>query len=245
MVENCQQFERRIQALMDARIDPETDEAICSHTAICNDCYQSMMAYSLMHTSYLNDSDSMKIKLENLGLHEASFRYAQNQIPNRKYLFTVAASIAALVLIFAALGQMAFPPFKDQTAKVHTSRVSDPAILSSNSGATVGSFVRPKFTGELPTRKEPANSFENVDFVSFVEIKRSLDQNEIYASLSELPGFQPFKTLANCLDWFHQSFSGPANGEGEGNAKSPGLGGHHELKFNLQYSSFLRLANLS
>lgn len=180
---DCQKFEKRIQFLMDSRIDPETDQELCDHTVVCEPCYESMMAFSLLHTNYLQDSDSMKIKLENLGLHEALFKHEQTKNPNRKHLFALAASLAALVLVMAALTSHFFVDSKP-TASVAISHVEP----------------------SLPKAKHPVVT--NVNFDSFVRIKQSLDNNDIYASISELPGLRPFKTISNYLDWFQRSFFG-------------------------------------
>lgn len=187
-VNDCQKFEQRIQSLMDSRIDPETDQEVCAHTAVCDECYESLMAFSLVHTNYLQDSDSMKIKLEHLGLHEAMLKH-KKQRPNYKHLFALAASIAALILVMTALSIQLLNKTKqlDSVAIVHAP----------------------------PTPAEPAATveptFKNVNLDSFARIKQSLDNNDIYASISELPGLRTFKTLSNYLDWFQRSFFSNGN----------------------------------
>ena len=101
MIQNCHQFERRIQELLDHRIDPETDDLLCAHSDICESCHRYLMAYSLLHTEFLRDTDSMKIKLENLGLHEFAIRRRKN--PDLRKLFAIASGIAAMLLVIAAL----------------------------------------------------------------------------------------------------------------------------------------------
>ena len=173
MINNCREFEERIQQLMDDRIDPETDEAVCAHTSICSDCYESMMAYSLMHTSYLNDSDSMKIKLEHLGLHQALNR--QSHKPNRKKLFAIAASIAAMILLFAALTS---------------------GMFDNDNRVPVASF-----DGQSVT---PPPIYQ-VDFESFRKIKESIETNDLVLYGSDLPGIKPFRALSIYLRWVQES----------------------------------------
>ena len=187
---DCQKFEQRIQFLMDSRIDPETDQEICAHSAVCESCYESLMTFSLLHTNYLQDTDSMKIKLEHLGLHEAMLKH-KKQRPDYKHLFALAASIAALILVMTAL-----------SIQFLNSRPADAVAVIK---------VEP---APLPPKSPEAPTYNNVDLEysvsleSFVRIKESLDNNEIYASISELPGLRPFKTISNYLDWFQRSFLG-------------------------------------
>ena len=217
---DCQKFERRIQELMDSRIDPETDEALCAHTAICDSCYENLMAYSLLHTTYLQDSDSMKIKLENLGLHEAMFKQ-KKETPNHKHLFALAASIAALILVMAALTSQFFVGNEK------------PAELAAMKAPT----VRRQIEGLTKDDR-----FQNVSFESFVIIKETLNQNEIYSSISELPGLKPFKTISDCFDWFHRSFFGFGTDGRNGSEKTPNLGQRFDRDRSEPYPNHLQFA---
>ena len=101
MIRDCRSFERRIQQLMDGRIDPETDEALWRHGSECADCFQTLMACSLMHSEFKNDSDSMKIKLETIGLHELGLR--QRKQPQLRQMIALVASLAAILLVSVCL----------------------------------------------------------------------------------------------------------------------------------------------
>ncbi len=154
----------------------------------------------------------MKIKLDSLGLHEALYRKKDEQ-PNRKHLFAVAASIAALILIFAAL------ILSEPNRPVAASRLDTAVTIS-----------------ELP--------LNNVSLESIVRIKKSLEQNEIYFSLSELPGLRPFKALAFCLDWFHQSWIATPVPQNSPTAEIPELGLQFELELK-QHANFRKFACVS
>ncbi len=171
MIDNCSEFDDRIQRLMDEKIDPETDQSICAHTSVCSDCYESMMAYSLLHTNYLNDSDSMKIKLEHLGLHDALLRNPEK--PNHKRMLAVATSIAAMLMLLAGL-------------------YSSVLLKGQPKSMSVASIA------PTPVAAEP---FYQLDFETFRKIKHSIESNNLVVYTTELPGIKPFRALSLYLDW--------------------------------------------
>jgi hypothetical protein len=177
VIQNCHQFERRIQDLLDSRIDPETDDLLCAHSAICESCHQSLMAYSLLHTEFLRDTDSMKIKLENLGLHEFAVRRRNN--PDLRKLFAIAASIAAMVLVIATLSLNRF-----------SSSGIDRPIAGNFKSEPISHHGQP----------------DPVDFEKLVHIGSSLNHYDLYNYSTELPPLNSFMALSVCFDWLQRSW---------------------------------------
>lgn len=178
MIQNCQQFNERIQELMDRRVDPETDDLLCAHGTVCSSCYESLMAYSILHTEFLNDSDSMKMKLSNLELHEFAIRNRRQ--PDSYRLFAIATSIAAMLLLFVALSTERF----------------------ANYGRTNGIAM----PGENVAISPDLSEFPSANPISLVQFRESLNQIDFYAYSSELPGVRPFKALSQCFDWLQSSW---------------------------------------
>lgn len=216
-MQDCQQFERRLQYLMDSRIDPETDQLLCAHSAICNDCHESLMTYSLLHTSYLKDSDSMKIKLENLGLQEVFLRRKPKSV-GRNWGFVV-ASIAAIVLVFAALAGSSL-------------------LLQLNESVPVAVKELDRHGSE----RSVVPSFRDMSFESFVRVQEDLGQNDLYQLSTDLPGLRPLKALAHCLNWVQQSWFGAEPLDDDQPAAGIEIGENYEDVNRLHETIFLQLA---
>lgn len=194
MIQNCQQFERRIQHLMDSRIDPETDHSLCAHSEACVDCHESLMAYSFLHTSYLQDSDSMKIKLENLGLHEVFTR--RSPLPRRSNRwFAVVASVAAMLLV--CLGVLG----SEWGKQLQKPEQPNAVAVAMNSPA------------EESSQLESLSSQNQISFNSLVRVHQNLDHHELYQYSTDLPGLRPLKAISYCLSWVQESWLGEGEGE--------------------------------
>ena len=112
----------------------------------------------------------MKIKLEHLGLHDILSR--KQETPNHKRIFSVAASIAAIILLFASLYSGSL--INDQPMAVKVASVPTPEI------------------------RQP---FYQLDFESFRKIKHSIESSDFILYTSELPGIKSFRALSLYLDW--------------------------------------------
>ena len=163
---------------MDRRVDPETDELLCAHGSVCNDCYESLIAYSILHTEFLHDSDSMKIRLSNLELQELAIRNRRQ--PNAYRMFAVAASIAAMLLVFVALTT---GRFGNQAPANRLAMPVENDAMSADDLAT--STANP---------------------ISLVQFRERWNEIDFYAYSSELPGVRPFKALSQCFDWLQSSW---------------------------------------
>lgn len=177
MIKDCHSFERRVQQLMDSRIDPETDEALWRHGAQCPDCYQSLMACSLLHSEFLNDSDSMKIKLDTIGLHDLQIR----RTPNSRvgYFVSVIVSLAALVVL--SLWLLPNESLEHQTQPVAMNRqvfVTQDAVYSAEEAVA-----------------------------SFTQLRDTLDPYEITTVTSQWSPIKPIQTLSQCLEWIQRSLN--------------------------------------
>ena len=163
---------------MDRRIDPETDESLCAHTAHCSVCYQNLMVYSLMHTNYLNDSDSMKIKLQNLAVYDQRMQNKQTRVW-RSSLVGLVTSVAAVVL-FAA-------------------------FFLFNRSLNTGEGIGPLRAAADPPIAIEFNR-QVVDIRSWVLINHSLNQNDLYSYSTRLPGLQPIRAISNALlNWLEKT----------------------------------------
>ena len=177
MIKDCRSFERRIQQLMDSRIDPETDEALWQHGALCDDCYRSLMACSLMHSEFLNDSDSMKIKLDTLGLQEFQRRAQQDSTSSARYLVGLVASLAAMILLSVFL--LPEP-------------VRDVRPLAQNNHAV--------------NLVHQSNDSSGQAAESFSRLRQALDPYEITSLTSDWSPIKPIQTLSVCLDWIQKTW---------------------------------------
>ena len=179
MIQNCQQFEVRLQELLDARIDPETDEWICRHSKQCAECHESLMAFSLLHSNFLNDSDSMKIKLENLAVLQ-SLNQEVPKSSRKKNLVSILASLAAMLL----LGFFMIP----QAWLGGSSQPSMVANHSSNPKIEVAGLQKAR-----------------VEMSSWNPIRESFRHIEIYSYSEDLPGINSIRALSVCFDWLQRS----------------------------------------
>lgn len=181
MIRNCQQFEQRLHTLLDQRIDPETDEVLCTHAADCQPCDESLMAYSLLHTEYLSDSDSMKIKLSNLNCY-TELDHTTSQPPGLGRHLTLIASLAAMVVIFAAIWN------GDQV------NIERPSPIPQNRSAVAQKI-------EIPA--EPSQGFSLAGF------SREISFEQISEYRVGIPGLWQFNTLGDCLDWIRRAVLSP------------------------------------
>ncbi len=163
---------------MDRRVDPETDDLLCAHGSVCNSCHESLMAYSILHSQFLNDSDSMKIRLSNLELQELAIRNRRQ--PNSYRLFAIATSIAAMLLLFVALSTEKF--------------------------ANLGQANRIAVPAENVGISHDLSQLPSANPISLVQFRESLNQIDFYAYSSELPGVRPFKSLSQCFEWLQRSW---------------------------------------
>lgn len=163
---------------MDRRIDPETDDLLCAHGSVCNSCYESLIAYSILHTEFLNDSDSMKIRLSNLELQELAIRNRRQ--PNSYRLFAVATSIAAMLLVLVAL----------RSERIANFAPANNLVLPAENNAI------------LPDELGPSNA----NPISLVQFREQWNGIDFYAYSSELPGVRSFKALSQCFDWLQKSW---------------------------------------
>ena len=180
MIKDCHSFERRIQQLMDSRIDPETDEGLWRHGAECSECYHSLMACSLMHSEFLNDSDSMKIKLDTIGLRDLQIR----QEPSSRvgYIVSVVASLAAILVLSLCL----LP--NDDLLDQHV----QPVVMN----------TQPPVVDSTSSAEEAVESFSH--------LRDTLDPYEITTVTSQWSPIKPIQTLSECLEWIQRSLRGPA-----------------------------------
>ena len=211
MIKDCHSFERRMQQLMDSRIDPETDQSLWQHSAECADCYQSLMACSLMHSEFLNDSDSMKLKLDTIGLHEIKIRKKQERQPRWGYFAVVASGVAAILVLSCFL---VLPSENDQQREL---------ALSARTTSVENSH-------SLEPSQEQVERENQQVLASFTSLRRSLDPFEITTLTNEWAPMRPLKSLSACFDWLHRSFKRSKEAElGDSRESSSILG--TELKY--------------
>lgn len=177
MIRDCQQFDLRIQDLLDRRIDPETDDRLCAHSAICRECHQSLMAYSLLHTEFLNDSDSMKIKLESLGLQNIVIGYRQKRDYRRMATFIASLAAMLLLAITFCFNNVGIREMEESLAM--------------------------RFETDLETQGNPV---DNTDLEALVQIGTSLNRYNLYNYSTELPPIRSIKALSMCFDWLQRSW---------------------------------------
>ena len=195
MIKDCHSFESRIQQLMDSRIDPETDDALWRHSAQCADCYQSLMAYSLMHSEFLNDSDSMKIKLDTLVLMDLK-KVQQKRRPRFGYYAAVAASLAAILIVSICL----MPDSNGGDVRE--------VAMKSASFRTATAAIR---ADDVP---QTISSSEAV--ASLASLRQTLDPFEITTlSTPEWTPIQPIKSLSVCFDWLQKSWRRTTKSDGD------------------------------
>jgi hypothetical protein len=139
------------------------------------------MAYSLLHTQFLNDSDSMKIKLESLGLQNTIIGYRQK----RDYLRMAAiiASLAAMLLLAITL------------------------CLSNAGNRDTEESLAVRFEADLATQRNPV---DNTDLEALVQMGTSLNRYNLYNYSTELPPIRSIKALSMCFDWLQRSWHRPA-----------------------------------
>ncbi len=177
MIQDCQQFDLRIQSLLDQRIDPETDGLLGAHCAGCPDCQRSLIAYSLLHTEFLRDTDSMKLKLENLGLQDLVVGHAPER--QRGRWIAVAASLAAMLLLAIALS------------------INEPK----DRGA--GQAIAMHFNPAAEVHHDGVNQAR---LETLAQISNRLNQYDLYNFSTELPPIRSFKALSMCFDWLQRSW---------------------------------------
>lgn len=174
---------------MDCRIDPETDNSLCAHSATCEACHESLMAFSMLHTNHLQDSDSMKIKLENLGLHEVFARRRPLPRRNNRW-FAVVASVAAMLIV--CLGVLC----SDWGAE----------LLNPEKPTAVVMVAGP--SDEQSSRLTLVSGLDKVSLSSLVRVHENLGHHDLYQYSTDLPGLRPLKALTYCLSWVQDSWFG-------------------------------------
>jgi len=185
VIKDCHSFERRIHELMDNRIDPETDEALWQHGATCADCYQSLMACSLLHSEFLHDSDSMKIKLDSIGLCDLQIQSERHR-PAPRYFAAVACGLAAICLI--ALGSI----------PAHTDQAGSRVELADRGGIRVAAKL------ESAAPQVDYSSEQAVQ--SLISLKETLDPFELSSLTADWSTFRGVKSLSACLEWLQRSW---------------------------------------
>lgn len=204
-IQDCQQFEQRLQNLMDSRIDPETDESVCSHAAVCDECHESLMGYSLLHTNYLQDSDSMKIKLENLGLHEVFA--LRRPLPRRSNRwFAIVTGVAAMLLV--CLGIMGSDWIGEFGKGRYANTVPSPAVAMNSADDL-----------EEEAHHAADDVLTPVSLHSLVRVHGNLGDHDLYQYSTDLPGLRPLKAISYCLSWVHDSWFGQVDGNEVGVAR--------------------------
>lgn len=148
------------------------------------------MAFSLLHTSFLNDSDSMKIKLENLAIFES-----QDEKPpawNRRRLASVFLSLAALLLV----GFFLMP-----SEWLGGQSESQNAIAKQHSWNTVEVTGLQKASDNLNSWNAFRENFGEIQIYPYSAYPES------YSSIGS------FSVLTVCLDWLQKSFLHPTESE--------------------------------
>ena len=115
MIQNCHQFEKHVQSLMDSQIDPETDQQLRAHADRCSGCADSLISFSLLYSNYLDDTESMVSKLGTLqnrptraargqrdsNLSQTGYQSTRNLRRHRAIVF--ATSLAAMLALLISL----------------------------------------------------------------------------------------------------------------------------------------------
>lgn len=139
------------------------------------------MVCSLLHTSFLNDTDSMKIKLQHITSRNKSARRHRRFVRSSS-LMALVSSLAAVVLLICLVderpGGVADPT---KVAIPATLAISDP-VPAANGNTRL------------------------VDFRSWVTLGDQLNRNGIYSYSSRLPGLRPIATFSRVWEWLEESF---------------------------------------
>jgi anti-sigma factor RsiW len=130
---HCQQFESRLQALLDSRQDIDTDHEVCRHIEVCPDCQVLASAYAAMAGARLPLRTDTVDGLADRVLAELNTPVAQIAKPRMASTPTwtrVAIALAASVLVVVSLVRLreATSPAPPYTSAPNTgSLAGDPA----------------------------------------------------------------------------------------------------------------------
>jgi hypothetical protein len=179
---NCQQFDDRVQDLLDQRRDPRWDQKVLRHAEQCESCRKSLACYSALNVlsaDRLSGKSKIPVRSGSLQRPMASSRLATGHSVSIGRTWKVASVLAAMLLILAGLTVFSNSP-GTRFSTASTAEMAAGPFTGENMAIGPEFASRSAFDGLLVARLIPSRmpawsdfsldsiSLEHIDLVALV-----------------------------------------------------------------------------
>lgn len=214
--EACQEFDERLNEVMDLRLDPNEDVELKAHALACNECGEMLESFSELHTGL---SGPNKIPIALLNVDDSVANRNSKRDPNRTTELRnawvnaiIIGALATMLLIGLTVGLghdgISSPSIVASNANMKTEMVETQEVQANFRAQEEKRASAEMFGGSIAVLK-PMKFSKEPQTSSFREVRSHIQSSEIYQYSDDLPGLLPVRGAFDCcLEWLQESLFG-------------------------------------